>query len=419
MFYKQTGKHPSVGEIHTDHGIVQTPNFTPVGTKANVKSLVSEDLENADLIFANTYHLFFSPGVGVLQKFGGVHKFMNRNKPIITDSGGFQVFSLGFGNSLSNLAQITDEGVNFTKPENGLKYFFSPKVSIETQRKIGADIVLAFDDCAPYYDQFLSNLKSLSNNKLKEFIKIFPLNEKMVGVKIEDYVKENSKKLYRDYIEISLNRTHNWANQSLENFKRTKNLYNYNQHLFGIIQGGIFDNLREESAKYINSLDFDGFAIGGVSVGETKDEMISAVKSATKHLPVGEKPIHLLGVGEIDDFFNTVEYGITTFDCVIPTRWARTGYAIVKGKENKFRLDLRKAELMYFNKPISKECACSTCKNYSVGYLSHLVRNKEISASRLISIHNLFFLNELLGKIRKTLGEGKSLESLRKEYYLE
>ncbi|NCT55335.1 tRNA-guanine transglycosylase [bacterium] len=417
MFYKQTGKHPSVGEIHTDHGIVKTPNFTPVGTKANVKSLVSEDLENADLIFANTYHLFFSPGVEVLQKFGGVHKFMNRNKPIITDSGGFQVFSLGFGNSLSNMASITDKGVEFTKPENGLKYFFSPKVSIQTQRKIGADIILAFDDCAPYYDQFLSNVANLSNNKLKEFLKTLPFDKAAVGLKIEDYVKENAQKLYRDYIEISLARTHNWSEQSLLEFNSTKNLYKYNQHLLGIVQGGTFDDLREESAKYIASLPFEGFAIGGVSVGETKDEMVSAVKSATKHMPVGRKPIHLLGVGEIDDFFNTVEYGITTFDCVIPTRWARTGYALTKGKENNFRLDLRKADLLFDKGPILKGCSCSTCKNYSRGYLAHLVRNKEISASRLISIHNLYFLNELLEKIRKALGEGKSLSALKSEYY--
>ena len=164
-------------------------------------------------------------------------------------------------------------------------------------------------------------------------------------------------------------------------------------------------------------MSFDGFAIGGVSVGESKKEMILAIKAVTKNLPVGKKPIHLLGVGEIDDIFNTVEYGITTYDCVIPTRWARNGYALVKGKKNSFRLDLRKSKFLFNTKPIDKKCECSTCKNYSKGYITHLVRNKEISGYRLISIHNIYFMNDLMGKIRDLLGKGKSIQNLRKEYF--
>lgn len=402
MFYKNTNKkYANRGEIHTDHGIIQTPNFTPVGTKATVKTLTSEDIINHDLIFGNTYHLYFSPGIDILQKAGGIHKFMNRSKPIITDSGGFQVFSLGLAGG--GLNEITDEGVYFKSERDGSSYLFNPKVSIEAQRKIGADIILAFDDCAPTRDSFLKYYKNISNNKRKV------LNKKL------GYTGEGD--IFRKYIELSLKRTHEWAKESLDVFNRTKELFNYSQYLFGIVQGSEFSDLRVESSKFISGLPFDGYAIGGVSVGETKAQMVIAVKDAVSHLKVGEKPIHLLGVGEIDDIFNTINYGITTFDCVIPTRWARTGYALIKSKKDKFRLNLKRSENKTLFEPISNSCSCYTCKNYTKAYLHHLVKEKEILGARLLTLHNLHFMNNLFAEIRECMDTKSSLDSLMSKYF--
>ena len=420
MFYKSLSKkYPNLGEIHTSHGIIKTPNFTPVGTKATVKSLDSKDLDalNIDLIFANTYHLYFSPGTKVLEYFGGLHKFMNRSKPIITDSGGFQVFSLGLGNSKNTFAKITDEGVYFISPKDGSTHFFSAEKSINIQRSIGADIILSFDDCTPFEHDFYSSfskkyIKKLAYNPRGEF----PYkNQKVSYLKTPQYKNDP----FYEYTKISLKRTHLWAERSLKEFKNTHQLYDYPQYLFGIVQGGVFADLRKESSKFIASLPFDGFAIGGVSVGEGKENMIKGVKYGVEHLPLGKKPIHLLGVGEVDDIFNTLEYGITTYDCVIPTRWARSGYALVKGKKNKFRKSLRKAKYLKSKKPVQKDCSCYACKNYTEGYISHLVRNNEILGLRLLTLHNLYFMNNLFKEIRVYMQKGKSLSHLRDFYYLD
>lgn len=430
ILYNSTNKkYPSLGEIHTDHGIVQTPNFTPVGTKATVKAISSGELTDHNLIFANTYHLYFTPGLETLEKAGGVHKFMNRSLPIITDSGGFQVFSLGLGSYTDPLAHISDEGVTFKNEKDHKSYFFSPKVSINAQRKIGADLILSFDDCTPYHKDFFRQLSLLSKKKLKEFLKTnfagkLTLEETIFILKSHPNFFKNEgnselkEKIFKEYTKISLARTHKWAEQSFKEFKNTKPLYGYKQYLLGIVQGGIIPELREESSKFISSIDFDGYAVGGVSVGETKEEMIEAVKHATKHLPVGKKPIHLLGVGEVDDIFNTYEYGITTWDCVIPTRWGRSGYSFVKGIENKFRMSLRKAQYKNDFSPIEKGCNCHACKNYTRSYIHHLVRENEILGYRLITLHNLHFMNNLMSRLRTSMKHDTPIEKLRDEYYL-
>ncbi len=418
MFYKSLSKkYPNLGEIHTKHGIIKTPNFTPVGTKATVKSLDSNDLDNLniDLIFANTYHLYFSPGIKIFKKFGGIHKFMSRNSPIITDSGGFQVFSLGLGNKKKPLAKISDKGVEFINPKDGSKHFFSPKISINIQKHIGADIILSFDDCTPFEHDFYSSFS-------KKYIKMLAYNPKgnfnYKKHKLE-YLKNPKYKNnpFYEYNKISLQRTHKWALKSLKAYNNIQQIYKYRQYLLGIVQGGIFEDLRKKSSKYMASLPFDGYAIGGVSVGEGKENMIKGVKYGVYYLPIGKKPIHLLGVGEIDDIFNTIEYGITTYDCVIPTRWARSGYALIVGKKNKFRKNLNKSKYLESKEPLLKGCKCYTCKNFKQGYVSHLVKNKEILGFRLLTIHNLYFMNKLFEEIREYMHNNKPLKKLKQKYY--
>ena len=231
MFYRNTGSHPSLGEIYTDHGIVKTPNFTPVGTKATVKTLSSQDLSNIDLIFANTYHLYFSPGVKVLEKHGGIHKFMNRKRPIITDSGGFQVFSLGLGNTKNLLNRIKDEGVEFKNPSDGSKHFFSPKVSIGVQKSIGADIILSFDDCTPYKHDFVKYIKNMSNKEFKKLIssilsnidksekaysKLTSLRNGKIYIPKVFGTSDTLDELFYEYTKFSLRRTHKWSEEGVE-----------------------------------------------------------------------------------------------------------------------------------------------------------------------------------------------------------
>lgn len=374
-----------VGKITTAHGIINTPAFVPVGTRATVKGLTPQDLREAEvqLLFGNTYHLHLRPGEDLVKDFGGLAKFMSWSGPTITDSGGFQVFSLGQvtmkltqeGECTEvKLVNIKDEGVTFRSHIDGSKHLFTPEISIEIQKKLGADLILAFDECAPQPSD-------------------------------HNYTKE------------AMERTHKWALRSLEAFQG-KQFHPWQQALYGIIQGGVFQDLREESAKFISSLPFDGIAIGGVAVGESKKEMREAVDWSYPFLPE-DKPRHLLGIGEVDDIFDVIERGMDTFDCVIPTRFGRYGIVFVSPPEgnlkNRFRIDLNKVLFAKDKSPIAKDCLCYVCKNFTRAYIHHLFRAQELLAYRLASYHNMFFINNLVKKIREALLEDRFAE-MKKEW---
>lgn len=369
------------GEIETAHGIIETPAFVPVGTRASVRSLTPEDLKEigVQLIFGNTYHLHLRPGEETVKEFGGVAKFMGWDGPTITDSGGFQVFSLGkatvfFDEEATEikLVKIKDEGVVFRSHIDGSSHEFTPEISIGIQKKLGADIILALDECPP-------------------------------NPSTHEATKE------------ATDRTHKWAIRSLK-----ANEGNKSQALYGIVQGGVYEDLREKSAKFISSLDFNGIAIGGVAVGETKKEMRDAVEWVVPFLP-DEKPRHLLGVGEIDDLFDGVERGMDTFDCVIPTRFGRYGIALVGPKESevkgKFRINLPKTINAKDKGPIAKNCNCYVCQNFTRGYIHHLFRSDELLGYRLVSYHNVYFITDLFRQIRQAILEDR-FEKMKKEWLL-
>lgn len=367
------------GIIHTPHGDIETPAFVPVGTQASVKSLSPDELEalGVGLFFVNTYHTYLRPGVDVIEKAGGLHEFMRWEKPLITDSGGFQVFSLARGrmhgadDKKQSLVKITEDGVRFQSHWDGSSHVFTPEASMIYQWQLGADIHIAFDDCTPY-----------------------PVTHKKA--------------------QMSMERTHRWAVRSLEEHKRLavrarakKQPY---QALYGSIQGSVFRDLREISARYISEMDFDGLAIGGVSVGESKSEMVDVLDWVAPLLPPG-KPRHLLGVGEIDDIFALVEHGVDTFDCVQPTRLARVG-TLFAGKKT---IDITKAMYAKDMEPVMETCRCYTCARFSRAYIHHLFHVRELLAYRLASIHNIHFVNALIGDIRKAI-ESHTFLDLKKEW---
>lgn len=370
-----------LGLLKTPHGIVKTPAFVTVGTKGTVKSLAPDDLEKTgtQMVFVNTYHSVLSPGTDILEKAGGIHQFSGIKKPIITDSGGFQVFSLAQkkrkikinnddGEQLASLVKINDEGVEFFSPFNGQKIFFTPEFSIRAQKKIGGDLVVAFDECVYYGASY-------------------------------------------EYAKKATERTHRWAVKSLESFKlqTTKAKSTNNQEIYGVIQGGVFRDLRRQSAKFISSLPFFGLAIGGVSVGETKKEMRDQVSWVMEIISQEKRPIHLLGVGELDDVIDMVKMGVDTMDCVIPTRHARMGKIFTKIKNSKFKIqnfeeiDIFKNKYRDDIKPIDKNCLCYTCQNFSKAYLHHLFKQRELLAYRLATIHNLTFFEKLFEEIRSLI----------------
>lgn len=347
------------GILHTPHGDVQTPVFMPVGTQATVKAMKPEDVEKmgAEIILGNTYHLFLRPGQEIVREAGGLHKFMNWNKAILTDSGGFQVFSLG------HMRKIEEEGVTFRSYLDGSKQFLSPEKSIEVQNSIGSDIMMAFDECAPFGAD-------------------------------------------KKYIKNSLERTTRWL-------KRCKDYHQdwERQSLFGIQQGGFFKDLRKQSSEEIVDLDLPGYAIGGVSVGEPKEVFIDMIDDIPDMLPK-EKPRYLMGVGSPDYLFEGVERGVDMFDCVLPTRIARHGLAMtshgrVSIKNQKYERDWT---------PLDSECTCYTCRNYSKAYLRHLFKNDEILSAMLLSEHNLHFLVNTMAGIRKAIEEDRFPE-FKKEFY--
>lgn len=358
---KQSGAR--LGILHTKHGKIETPVFMPVGTQATVKTLSPEELKEigSQIILSNTYHLFLRPGHKIVQEAGGLHTFMNWDRPILTDSGGFQVFSL------NSLRKISEEGVEFRSHLSGEKLFLSPEKSIEIQNALGADIIMAFDECTPYPAE-------------------------------------------RQYVEDSMERTTRWAERCIKAHQRPDE-----QALFGIVQGGMYADLREKSAKQLVELDFPGYAIGGLSVGESKEIMYQVLEYTTPLLPAN-KPRYLMGVGSPDALVRGVILGVDMFDCVLPTRIARNGTAMTSGG----RLVVKNAKFARDFTPLDQNCDCYTCRHYSRAYLRHLIKADEIFGLRLISYHNLYFLLQLMEKVREAIRQDRLLdfaEEFIEQYY--
>jgi len=353
-----TDGHARRGRLTFARGVVQTPIFMPVGTYGAVKSLTPEDLLalNAQIILGNTFHLMLRPTTKVIQTHGDLHDFMKWQKPILTDSGGFQVFSLGA------LRKIKEEGVTFRSPINGSKIFMSPESSMQVQCELGSDIVMIFDECTPY-----------------------PAT-----------VQEAA-----DSMRLSLR----WA-------KRSKDAHGDNPNaLFGIVQGGMYEHLREESIAGLVDIGFDGYAIGGLSVGEPKEEMMATLDAIHQKMPV-DKPRYLMGVGTPEDLVEAVSRGIDMFDCVMPTRNARNGHLFTTFGVVK----IRNAQYEFDTKPIDENCTCYTCQNYSRSYLRHLDKCGEMLGSRLNTIHNLHYYLNLMAQMREAIEHGE-FESFKKAFY--
>lgn len=336
-----------LGRIDTPHGSIDTPAFAPVGTQAAVKALDPRDLHElgAELILANTYHLFLRPGAEIVAEMGGLHGFMGWDGPILTDSGGFQVFSL------SGRRQVDDDGVLFRSHIDGSQHFFTPEMVVRVQEQLGADIIMCLDECAVPDD--------------------------------------------RDYAEQAMARTHVWAERCRLAQSRS------DQALFGIVQGGIFADLRLRSAEFLTGLDFPGYAIGGLSVGERKADMYAMLDITVPALPAG-RPRYLMGVGAPEDLLEAVERGIDLFDCVLPTRLARNAALFTRAG----RLNMRNAAWARDAGPVEDGCECYTCRHFSRAYLRHLFKAGELLAYRLATIHNVHFLLELMRGVRKSLASG-------------
>jgi queuine tRNA-ribosyltransferase len=354
--FKVLGSHgrARAGVFHTPHGDLETPVFAPVGTQATVKTLTPAQLDElgASLVLANTYHLYLRPGDELISKLGGLHEFMQWPNPMLTDSGGFQVFSL------AQTRQIEDDGVTFKSHIDGSIHRFTPEKSIQIQENLGADIIMAFDECSDP----------------------------------NDYA----------YSKTAMERTHRWAERSLAARKRD------DQALFGIIQGGVNPDLRTFSSKFISSMPFPGIAIGGLSVGETKQEMLATLDLVTPLLPEN-KPRYLMGVGTPEDLINGIARGIDIFDCVLPTRLARHNAAFSSGG----RLNLMNAIYLEDTRPIDEACSCYTCRTFTRAYLRHLIVAKELLAGTLLSIHNLHTLIQLVGDIRESIMDNTFESNLR------
>lgn len=381
-----------MGKITTNHGSFKTPVFIPVATSATLRALDNKDIQDlgTEVILANTYHLHLRPGDQLIKRQGGLHKFMNWNRPIVTDSGGFQAFSLGFaiehnvGKIADNyldfsnkkislptkkkFAHVDETGVSFRDPIHGHKLKLTPKTSMEIQSNLGSDIVFAFDECT----------SPLSNKK---------------------------------YTTEALKRTHKWAKQCLK-------YHNKKQAIFGIVQGGAYKDLRIKSAKFISNLPFSGFGIGG-SLGKSKQDMLKILNWTIPLLPKN-KSRHLLGIGAVEDLFSSIERGIDMFDCVAPTRWARRGHIYISPqsggtKKNKFRLNIENKKYQHDKNPIDKTCNCYACKNHSRAYLRHLFKSSELTYFRLASIHNLNLILRLTENIRQSIKEN-TFKKLKKEW---
>lgn len=346
------------GRIYTPHGVFDTPMFMPVGTQATVKAMSPEELKamDAGIILSNTYHLYLRPGPDLVAEAGGLHKFMQWDRGILTDSGGFQVFSLG------PLRKITEEGVTFRSHIDGSKHFLSPEKAIEVQMALGADIIMAFDECVPYPAE-------------------------------------------HSYAKASTERTSRWAERCLKAHTRQ------DQGLFGIVQGGMYKDLRAQSARELVEMNFPGYAVGGLSVGEPKHLMYEMLQHTVPLLP-DKKPRYLMGVGTPDCLVEGVMYGIDMFDCVFPTRVARNGTAMT----SKGRLVIKNAEYARDFRPIDSDCDCYTCRNFSRAYVRHLLKTEEIFGLRLTTTHNLHFLIQFMKKMRQSILDDQFL-AFRQEFW--
>lgn len=377
-FFKQLHQDKNfaarTGVISTDHGDIETPIFMPVGTQATVKTLDPIDLKNinAQIILSNTYHLHLRPGEDVVAESGGLHKFMNWDKPILTDSGGFQVFSLGLQkekkkNDQGSLVKISDEGVTFQSHIDGSLHTFTPETAIDIEHKLGADIIMAFDECTP-----------------------------------DDATI--------DYTNEAMERTHAWAQRCIAAHEKNNAYHGYRQFLFGIIQGAGYEELRKKSAKFIGALPFDGIAIGGESVGYNMEATAKIIDWVVPLIP-NDKPRYTMGLGlNPTDMLVAVEHGADMFDCVAPTRLARHGMLFTFNKEKNHRLNIKNATFEKDLSPIDAWCDCYTCKNHTRSYLHHLFAADEILALRLASIHNLRFMLKLMEETRKAINEDRFLE---------
>lgn len=356
---KDNNSKARAGWFETDHGKVETPIFMPVGTQGTVKAVDQNYLEHeikAQIVLSNTYHLYLRPGMAILEAAGGLHKFMNWQKPILTDSGGYQVFSL------SDLRKLKSNGVEFRSHLDGSKHFFTPEKVIEIQRSIGSDIMMVLDECAPY-----------------------PC----------DY----------DYAKKSVELTSNWAISNKEAFEKSVPLYGHKQFQFGIIQGSIYKDLREKSASDLLKLDFDSYAIGGLAVGEPTEQMYELVDFTTDFMPQ-DRPRYLMGVGRPENILESIACGVDMFDCVMPTRNARNSNVFTWNGT----LSMRNAKYKDDFSPIDEKCNCYTCRNYSRAYLRHLIIAEEILALQLATIHNLYFYLDLVRQARKQIMDGNFIE---------
>jgi queuine tRNA-ribosyltransferase len=380
------------GILVTPHGPIETPSFVAVGTQATVKALSQEELRKigTQVIITNAYHLHLQPGENLIEKMGGLHEFMSWNGPLMTDSGGFQIFSLGAGKEHgvgkiapifpdemdrgghlsskkgTSLVRVDEEGVEFTSYLDGSRHLFTPEQVMDIERRLGGDIILVLDECtSPLHDHA--------------------------------------------YTKAAMERTHRWAVRALEEFQRASER---SQALLGIVQGGAYRDLREESAEFIGAQWFHGYAIGG-SLGKSKNDMYQVLEWTIPLLP-RDKPRHLLGIGEIEDIFQVVSRGIDLFDCVTPTRMARTGTLLAKSAE-RFRINILNAKFRDDPRPIDEECSCDTCRTHSRAYLRHLFIARELLAIRLATIHNLHFLESLMVEIRNAI-KGERFSVLREEW---
>lgn len=363
IIHQSTKSKARVGRMYTKHGIIETPTFVPVATNASLKAVPLEDQNNIDLMFCNTYHLILQPGTDVIKNLGGLHKFMNRSSPIITDSGGFQVFSLAYGSvheelkscgkkkNKSCVLKLNEDGVLFKSYRDGSKLFLSPESSVQAQKNLGADIIIPFDELPPYH---------------------FSLDE----------------------LKKSCERTHRWEQRSLEEHLKNPQ----NQAMFAVIHGGVNQDLRKNSCKFLSNLSFDGFAIGG-SVGKTKQELFDIVSFTKEHIP-NNFPTHLLGIGDPESIEKLVCCGIDSFDSSYPTKAARHG-TIFHSLEKQIKI--KKSSYQINPSPIDKQCSCSTCKKHSLAYLHHLFKAHEFSSLSLLSIHNIQYMKDFMKEIREKI----------------
>lgn len=376
ILQQDTQTQARVGRLTTPHGTFLTPNFIFCATKAAIKGAGPEDLRavQADIILSNTYHLMLQPGAEVIEKMGGLHRFMGWNGPLLTDSGGFQIFSLGHGSVAEEikglrhagrpplLQHVSEEGAIFRSYINGQTHTLTPEKSMRIQRQLGADFVLVLDECTPFH-------------------------------------------IDKTYTARSMAMSQRWALRSLAEFTR---LHDGRQALYGIVQGGIYEDLRQESAQFTSAQPFFGHAIGG-SLGATKSQMLEVINHSLKPLQ-RDQPIHLLGIGGVEDIWDCVALGIDTFDCVAPTRIARHGWALVPHRE-RFRLNLNNATFRDDDIPLDPTCDCSTCRVYSRAYLRHLFKAREIQGIRLLTLHNIRFMTHLFATLRTALLENRFAEA--------